>query len=85
MMFRTTVVILALVACLVAMVGLERASQEATKPVWVERDFNTVAELTTFLNALPSDKAREAKVLAAPSNRNPLGWAGNPYVIWYTK
>jgi len=51
--------------------------------LWVLRWFNTADELVHFLNTLPSDVAMSAKILTAPSQRNVLGWVGQPYGLIY--
>ncbi len=50
---------------------------------WVLRWFNTAEEMVVFLNRLSPERQVEAKVVIAPSARNPVGWLGSPYGLLY--
>lgn len=51
--------------------------------IWVVKWFGTAESLVTFLNTLPAQQQASAKVIVAPSSRNPLGWGGDPYGLIY--
>lgn len=50
--------------------------------MWVCEELGGIEEITAFLNALPGDRASDAKVVASSSSINGGGWF---YYVWYRK
>ena len=50
---------------------------------WVLKWFGTGDALVRYLNGLPLHAQASAKVIVAPSQRNPFGWADSPYGLIY--
>lgn len=53
--------------------------------VWVSQSFFTIDDMVKFLNGLPEDRAKEAKILVINSQRSFLSTLSSPYYLIYRK
>lgn len=53
--------------------------------VWVIQSFFTIDDMVKFLNGLPEDRAKEAKILVINSQRSFLSTLSSPYYLIYRK
>ena len=51
--------------------------------IWVSKGFMTIEEMVQFLNTLPEQYAKEAKVIVLNSQRSFLGPLSKPYYLIY--
>lgn len=84
-MLKGVIVVLMLVACVAAFIGIERAEAQQVKRPWVMVPCYTLDDVTRLLNTLPPADALEAKVIANNSQRSLLGVWSNPYHVWHRK
>lgn len=76
----TAVIVIAMLA-----LGMSLRAQQRPTVHWAMKDCFTLDDVTKFLNALPPDRAADAKVLAINSQRSFLGAMDTPYYVWYRK
>jgi hypothetical protein len=51
--------------------------------VWVMKSCNTLNEVIDFMNTLPADVAKEAKITTIGSYRAVVGVLSSPYYVFY--
>ena len=51
--------------------------------IWLCKSFFTINDMVAFLNTLPEERAKEAKIFVINSQRSFLNEFSNPYYVLY--